>query len=609
MGRYCLFLFTVLWSGFGFCLTKAILIPQPFAQVSQVVRNTIFQASGPDHFIWKDESQPLMNLEREWLLGAFYYNPSIYPMLHGELSVEQKSLLTQGVIAGVLTQKEYDRYANYLSESNKYIPGNLQQVPFLTQNIKKYTFERKKGDIYQYGFVMDASMLLNKENMTLFFYSAQSEETASKFDFFTCMTGVVCVFNPHVTTTTMPPEPYIDRKLTEKVASYLKENHALSEKETDAYMHVFYENLQQQTIDAGLLVGAEHLSETPLIDYDVPNETVTHSQTSMSAVQTLPDGRLLIIIDSETHLYKISHNKLQETNVPFQLASAQVDSKGNLWGFSYNESGVDLVKWSPATQKNMTIHYDPFNTLAPNSWLVTEKGQLFLMRDGEILTLPVHGNEFVSTNVYWNWQLRFDINESLDNTDAPHFPSSEIKFNDNLFWLKDRDVYGISPQTGKVDAVISTTQDIFFGSRQANWAIAAGGFDEKGQYYVYNVDLASGKALMGIRTGITIPDKNSHPCLKLARTAQGRLLAVAGERDVAIWDMKAMQPVARLAIAKGYKVVAAAFTWSGDKLWLYMISEDNRLPDKLAQWDVPANFRDRAAAAALPDQNICHVEY
>jgi hypothetical protein len=605
--RYLL-LTTLVWSSCIFSMTKSVLIPQPFAEVSKTLRHTVFNESGMQHFTWSDISQPLMEMDRRWLLGLFYYNPPLSSGLNGNVSAEQRMLLTQGVTAGVLTQKEYDRYAHYLIDTDKYSPANLQRVHLLTQKIPQQTFERKKGDIYQYGFIMDMSVLLNKPNMTLFFYYSQTEKAISEFNLFSCMTGVVCIFSPHVTTSTMPPEPYIDRTLADNVTQFLTKNHALAEKQTNDYMRVFYADSQQKSDIADASTTVEGIPETSLETYDLP---VSDSDNRFSYIKplkgilTLSDGGVLVALDDNTRVYHIHDGKLQKLAVPFIFDSVEIDTKGNLWGFGYYNSGVDFVKWTPLTQKMTTMRYSAENIIAPDKWLITGKNDIFLMQDGALQKLSMKENKFINTDVYWNWRLRTDIDNLLENTTARWNSSSEVKFNDGLFWYSRRDVYGVSPTTGKVVAAIPTSEAVFFGSHEGNWAIASGDFDDSGRYYVNRVDLTSGEAMSRMRTGVTIPDKNRQPCLKLARTAQGRLLALAGENYITLWDMKTTQPIARLAITQGYNLTGMAFTWQGDKLWLYMKSKDNLRSAKLAQWQVPAAYRDRVSARALPDQMFC----
>ena len=48
-----------------------------------------------------------------------------------------------------------------------------------------------------------------------------------------------------------------------------------------------------------------------------------------------------------------------------------------------------------------------------------------------------------------------------------------------------------------------------------------------------------------------------------------------------------------------------AFSWKGDKLWIYARAQGNGPPSELTAWDVPAGLIDGAEGRNTPDQLRC----
>ena len=89
----------------------------------------------------------------------------------------------------------------------------------------------------------------------------------------------------------------------------------------------------------------------------------------------------------------------------------------------------------------------------------------------------------------------------------------------------------------------------------------------------------------------------------LARSAQGRLLAVSAEfnNSVLVLDLQQNKPLAQLLLPSDSTVEALAFSWKGDQLWLYA-SGTSGSPARMFVWDLPSDTADPAQHSHMPDQ-------
>ena len=178
-------------------------------------------------------------------------------------------------------------------------------------------------------------------------------------------------------------------------------------------------------------------------------------------------------------------------------------------------------------------------------------------------------------------------------------PSDAIAFGDGLFWAADRDGYGIDPATARVAASIRTaTPKLVFGSRRGDWAVAIAETPEGRRLRA--IDLRTGNARFDLETPAVYYTSAA------ARSAHGRLLALSGaDNTVVVVDMAQGRLLANLRAPKEYSVSALAFSWAGDRLWIYARPVGNNDVAQLIAWDAPDDAFDPAQGRDLPDQIRC----
>ncbi|ASM01752.1 MULTISPECIES: YncE family protein [Serratia] len=199
----------------------------------------------------------------------------------------------------------------------------------------------------------------------------------------------------------------------------------------------------------------------------------------------------------------------------------------------------------------------------------------------------------------WNAKLRRVVSDVLEQT-RPWSYSPAVHFGDGLFWATDRDGYGIDPDTARVSGSIKTsTAKLFFGSHMGGWALAPSSGAEDSQVFRV-IDPATGQ----LRFDVATPA--AYYTSSVARSAHGRLLAIGGgsgdKAVVTVIDMKKGQAVLNLRVSENHSVSAMAFSWKGDKLWIYSSGVGG---NEFTIWDVPANLVDGTDSNNIPDQLRC----
>ena len=309
----------------------------------------------------------------------------------------------------------------------------------------------------------------------------------------------------------------------------------------------------------------------------------------------------------------------------------KIDAAGTVWGHVMTSDGARFFKsWSPNSGSEATyqvcnpdrlsalpLELSPYQTFRickpryPDDWAVQPGKGIAFSSGAELFALDKEGTW---THRIWDGKLRGIVSNALDLA-MPRAKTEVIHFGDGLFWHADHDGFGIDPRTARVaQAVVTSPEGMFFGSISAGWGL---GFSTQGPWFDFSiydwrnphhfrvVDLATGKPRLDVKTG-AFDDYNYHIArYGVARSAHGQLLAISGTspRELAIvLDMKEGKPLATLRAPHGYMIDAMAFSWRGDKLWLYARKAGASGGRKMIISDIPAGLADAASGTDTPDQ-------
>lgn len=579
------------------------LIPAPPEQVRGALKGSL-QADG---YQWSDDGAPLWSMDSSWVDISMSHRPEVARVLQHKAAATATPLLDDALSQGVLSADERTHFEEAFIGQNEFEVDTLKDLPFFAQQIGRWRFSRTSGDRFarydQDGGIMDVSPMFNQTPMTLIWFSGSKTIVRYEPHLFGCMTGVACVPSPGIDNKEESVE-YIDAGFDSRLHAVATEMHALKADESDASMHVLIRDLPvaQKPVEVRDTATAPNAS---LTIYDLPadEENLRRYDDDTWRLLPLPDGSVLAA-GSHSRRYIVQNGVVVHADEPPRYigrAGPRVDAHGVVWGFNDGGQATRLIAWSPGQNKATST---PLPMLGSDQllddWTLTPNGSVALLIGDKLYVTAGKPGDLKSTT--WNGHLRRKATDSLEHA-LPWLWSKTIHFNDGLFWWTDRDAYGVSPLTGKVVANIRTSVDsAFFGSRDAGWAIALANLPTGEGPVLRVIDLSTGQSRGDWRTpGVSY-------MAGAARTAHGRLLTIGSTLSgvpVTVFDMKTGKPLVNLLPPQGYALNAAAFSWQGDKLWLYLEEEGAPSRRKLAVWTVPTEYIDAASPGAQPDQLRC----
>lgn len=579
------------------------LIPATPVQVRDALKSSL---QGND-YRWNDDSAPLWSMDSAWVDISMRHRPEVALALQHEAAAKTIPLFDRALSQGVLTAEERTHFEKAFAGQNAFEDDSLKRLPFFAQQIERWRFGSMRGDRFarydQQGGVMDVSPMFNQTPMTLVWFAGSKSIVRHQMHLFGCMTGVTCFPSPGIDRKEESVE-YIDTDFDDRVYAVATTMHALGTSEADARMHVLIRDLPGRQKPDEVHDTATAPSGNLAI-YDLPADEENLRRYDNDAWRLLPlsDGSVLAA-GSQSRRYVVQHGAVVHTDEPpsyIGRAGPRVDAHGVVWGFKDDGQTTRLVAWSPGQNKATST---PLPMLGADqlldNWTLRPDGSVALLIGDKLYVTAGKPGDLKSTT--WNGDLRRDVSDSLEHA-LPWLWSPTIHFNDGLFWWTDRDAYGVSPLTGKVVANITTSVDsAFFGSRDAGWAIALANLPTGEGPVLRVIDLSTGQSRGDWRTrGVSY-------MAGAARTAHGRLLAIGSTSagvPITVFDMKAGKPLVNLLPPQGYALTAAAFSWQGDKLWLYLEEEGAPSRRKLAVWNVPAEYMDATSPGTQPDQLRC----
>jgi len=328
----------------------------------------------------------------------------------------------------------------------------------------------------------------------------------------------------------------------------------------------------------------------------------------------------------------------------------KIDPAGTVWGYGVTGDGARFFKsWSQTPESGSTyqvcnpkrgsalpleLSADQISQTCdpryPDDDWVVQPGQGIAFRSGaEIFALDKDGKW---THRTWGKTLRDAIWEGVGLERWTGL--SPVRFGDGLFWRGESERwpvsweyagvyggygYGVDPGTARVAQTVrmSSFKDVFFGSLSTGWGLesSARSFDWYGHsireesnppHDFRIVDLTTGNPRLDVKTGddLDVAIYSVTP-YSVARSAHGWLLAISDGSSLGraiVLDMKKGKPLATLQMPKHYMIDAMAFSWRGDKLWLYARKAGHSGRRKMIVWDIPAGLADAAQGTDMPDQ-------
>ncbi|OZI30872.1 hypothetical protein CAL29_23155 [Bordetella genomosp. 10] len=579
------------------------LVPAPPGQVKNALAKAL-AATGSGSYAWKDDSAPLWSMDATWIDVSRQAHPDVNRALEALAAGAVRDTLRQALAAGVVTPEENAAYEKAARMRTRFGREEIQAVPFFAQRIERWTFDRARrpligADYEDGGGLMDVSAMLGGAPMTLVWFDGVRTTEHRALKLTSCMTGVTCFPDPHIERW-KTATPHIDAATDRAIHTAVAGLGALPAAAADARMTPFLRLVPPEP--AGRTVEAASAPVETLAAYDLPaDETDVHRYDDNTWRLVGLKGGDVMVAGARSRRYALRDGAIrtQDVGARFGEDGIRAQADGAIRGVRSDGAQARLIVWSP---KDDDVRSTPLPMLQDRSaqdWAPQPSGMAAIRTENAIYLVDPR-TQAVRT-VSWDERLRAKVSDSLDDA-LPWAGTQAIRFNDGLLWRADRGAYGISPATGKAVASFATdTPKLFFGSRDGDWAIA-------------RLDRGSGDAryrIVSPRTGqVRFDLKAAQPVApaSVARSAHGRLLAissdVAGGPSTAVVDMQNGKVVATLATPGAYRVKAAAFSWQGTRLWLYLESADMRTR-KLARWDVPQPYADAADGRAVPDQMRC----
>ncbi len=582
------------------------LVPAAPAQVRAALQAGL-EGEG---YAWDEDSAPLDSLSAYWVNVAARQRPEVRKALLDAHGVVSTPLLEEALTKGVITPEEKAMFGAALAGQGEFDDDTVKRVPFFSQRIQRWRFHRTHGHLARYddeGGLMDVSPMLDQESMTLVWFAGTRTIKRYRPHLLVCMTGVTCIPAPGIDVKD-DAAMYVDAELDRRLHEAATRLHALDPARATAALRDFLQNGAEEE-GAPPLRDGRGASVIALSAHDLPvDEADLRRYDDRSwRLLALPDGSVMAA-GLQSRRYTVRDGKLEwhdEAPVFGAEGGVRIDAQGTLWGFTWQDAddGPMLARWTPGqgASKPIRVPYSMRDwTLMPGHGVGLREG------DDALHVLDPQTGRW--SDASWNGKLRGQVSDSLDQALPWSRGAIPIHFHDGLLWDGDRDLYGVSALTGKVAASAPLTKrshlmtSVFFGSREAGWAIAI--TDSASGQDVYRLfDLATGEPRADL-----LADSVRYPA-GVARTAHGRLLAAAGGASpgvpVAVFDTRNGAPLANLTPPPGYAAVAVAFSWKGDGLWVYLEEAGPDSHRKLAWWPVPEPYRDAAAGEAVPDQLRC----
>jgi len=582
------------------------LIPQPYATVKADLEKGLSDP-GLGGFSQRDDSAPVSAMEFYWAQVAARHLPAVKQALDGQASGHATPVLDKALAAGVITADERDAFRQAIARQPDYADEAIKSLPFFSQPVARWSFEREREKSRRtqadYGTVMDVSALAGRAPLTLVWYGGAATTVTRHFRMTSCMIGVACFPDPHIERNAQTVE-HADPALDRYIDSLTQRLQALPQGDADRIMQAYFDAYARgaaaATTQPAPAVAA--LPETTLPGTPLPadeSDLRRYDNDSWRLI-ALPDGSLLASGAAVHRYVPRADAAIDRENGPAGFGMARtlkIAADGQVWGQGLREDGsAVLLAWRPG-QRQAT----PFAlaTAMPDrridDWTLPARGGVALRVGDTLYTMTPQGRW---SQRPWDASLRRAASDALEQA-LPWRYSEAIQFGDGLFWGADRDGYGIDPATARVAASFKTTADkLFFGSRRGNWALALSETPDGRRLRA--IDLATGQARFDLETPAVYYTSSA------ARSAHGRLLAVSGaDTTVVVMDMAAGKMRLNLRAPKDYSVSAMAFSWAGDRLWIYARPVGNNGPAQLLSWDVPADLRDAAQGQDIPDQLRC----
>lgn len=597
------------------------LIPQPYAQVKADIEQGL---AGKDlgGFEGRDDSAPLSSMEFYWAEIGARHLPALKQALERQASQAADPVLARALAAGAVSREEHDTFRAAIARQPDHAPENIKALPFFSQPVARWSFQRERGKSRRtqadYGTVMDLSGLTGRDALTLIWHGGTDTTVTRHFRLTSCMVGVTCFPAPRIEYNSQSVE-HTDAALDSYLAGLARRLQALPEAEADRVMQAYFDAYARgratATAPAAPAIAAAALPATTVSGIRLPADEsdLRRYDNDSWRMLALPDGSLLAS-GAATHRFvprtgpaaegaARSGQKAvtaidREATTGFGQANAlKIGADGQVWAQGLREDGGrTLLAWRPG-QRGALAH--PLGARFPDryidDWTLPASGGVALRIGDELYTMTPQG---LWSQRAWNGSLRRDAAETLEHA-LPWVPSDAIQFGDGLFWAADRDGYGIDPGSARVVASFPTaTPKLLFGSRRGDWALAVAETPDGRRLRA--IDLRTGQVRFDLETPAVYYTSAA------ARSAHGRLLAVSGaDNAVVILDMARGRLLANLRAPKEYSVSALAFSWAGDRLWIYARPVGNNDAAQLIAWEAPAEVVDPAQGRDLPDQIRC----
>lgn len=596
------------------------LIPQPYATVKADLEQGL---AGKDlgGFQGRDDSGPLSSMEFYWPEIGARHLPALKQALDHQASQAADPVLAKALATGVISREEHDTFRAAIARQPDHALEDIKALPFFSQPVARWSFQRERGKSRRtqadYGTIMDLSGLTGRDALTLVWHGGTDTTVTRHFRLTRCMVGVTCFPDPHIEYNSQSVE-HTDAALDNYLDGLAQRLQALPEAEADrvlqAYFDAYARGRSAATAPAAPAVAAAALPATTVSGIRLPADEsdLRRYDNDSWRLLALPDGSLLAsgaatqrfvprtAAESTARSGRDAVSAIdREATTGFGLANAlKITADGQVWAQGLREDGGrTLLAWRPGQRGGAVAH--PLGAQFPDryidDWTLPATGGVALRIGDELYTMTPQGRWSQRS---WNGPLRRDAAETLEHA-LPWVPSDAIQFGDGLFWAADRDGYGIDPGSTRVVASFPTaTPKLFFGSRRGGWALAVAETPDGRRLRI--VDLRTGQVRFDLDTPAVYYTSAA------ARSAHGRLLAVSGaDNTVVVIDMAQGRLLANLRAPKEYSVSALAFSWAGDRLWIYARPVGNNNVAQLIAWDAPADAVDPAQGRDLPDQVRC----
>ncbi|WP_369340544.1 YncE family protein [Comamonas guangdongensis] len=580
------------------------LIPQPYATVKGSLEQGFATASGLRGFQLRDDTAALSDMEFYWVQVGARHLPALREALAVKAGAQAVPVLDRALKAGAITREEHIAFRDAIVSQQDYADDTLKAVPFVAQPIARWSFHRTQGKSraqqIDYGTVMDISSLVDRPPLTLVWYGGTASTVTRKLKLMSCMVGVTCIPNPHIEHNTRAAE-HLDPALASYLDGLASRMQALAPAGASHVMQAYFDAYARSAprlAPATLQASAATPARLPAVALPADESELRRRDNGDWNLLALPDGSLLAS-GAAAHRY-VSHGDSVQRQAVDGLNGTRglkIDPEGLVWGLATGEEGAPrLLAWRPGGKPASYAPAPGVQAWRINNWTIRAGGGVALRLDDQMYALTPQGRW---NQRKWNAEPRRAASDAVEHA-LPWIYSPAIHFGDGLFWAADRDGYGIDPDTARVSRSIKTSTDrLFFGSHAGGWALAPA-TDAEGAQIFRIINLANGQQRFNLATPA------AYYTSSMARSAHGRLLAISGgESAVTVINMKSGQIALNLRVSTNHSVSAMAFSWKGDKLWIYASAQGNGPPSELTAWDVPADLIDGAEGRNIPDQLRC----